>query len=437
MIDFLWGLAGCLVAAGVVGILVNLLLETLTEPATLAPSTSDKVLGFVIGVVTMVALSSAMRALVADPSPFIDQLSLGAGISVVFGAPQFLALGRGHRRDRPSPPLRVSRRPRPRVPAATFAQAVHGHFAAPESRARYVIAAYRRGLIPGEYVPDLAADLAPLLPDGAAAWAELAAHDGGTGLGVTVDRAAQEIGYAPSSEEEWTDAVERLVYAAMCSTDPTVRRATVELLAPTGASPAPEWHESYVRSRVDVLRASIETVFAVRYDRLLTPGVEIRFRDPTVRAHDLIAGYRRGIIFSADVPQAAAEVVADLPGAGLAWTELAMASGTEPRSELLPILDRAAQEIGYDRNDEEAEADLLESAAYRAIVTGAVMAESERLHRLDRIEHDMDYAFERRFDHAPELEALRDVRYICGDNYFEQIASVRTDLAAYLAARYP
>ncbi|WP_147276527.1 hypothetical protein [Tsukamurella tyrosinosolvens] len=290
MIDFLWGLAGCLVAAGVVGILVNLLLETLTEPATLAPSTTDKVLGFVIGVVTMVALSSAMRALVADPSPFVDQLSLGAGISVVFGAPQFLALGRGHRRDRPSPPPRVSRRPRPRVPAATFAQAVHGHFAAPESRARYVIAAYRRGLIPGEYVPDLAADLAPLLPDGAAAWAELAAHDGGTGLGVTVDWAAQEIGYAPSSEEEWTDAVERLVYAAMCSTDPMVRRATVELLAPTGASPAPEWHESYVRSRVDVLRASIETVFAVRYDRLLTPGVEIRFRDPTVRAHDLIAG---------------------------------------------------------------------------------------------------------------------------------------------------
>ena len=61
MIDFLWGLAGCLVAAVVVGILGNLLLETMTDPATLAPSTSDKVLGFVIGVAAMVALSSAPR----------------------------------------------------------------------------------------------------------------------------------------------------------------------------------------------------------------------------------------------------------------------------------------------------------------------------------------------------------------------------------------
>ncbi|WP_147276528.1 hypothetical protein [Tsukamurella tyrosinosolvens] len=62
------------------------------------------------------------------------------------------------------------------------------------------------------------------------------------------------------------------------------------------------------------------------------------------------------------------------------------------------------------------------------------MEQSERLHRLD---HDVDYAFDYRFDHAPELEALRDAQYICGDHYFEQIASVRTDLAAYLAARYP
>ncbi|CAM3889690.1 hypothetical protein ACXYTP_05410 [Tsukamurella ocularis] len=435
MIDFLWGLAGCLVAAVVVGVLLNRVLASVTDSATLAPSTSDKVIGFVIGLGTMMALTSLTQALVSDPSPFVDQLSLGAGLSVVFGAPEFLALGRGHRDDRPSIPAQDSPRPPQRVPAATFPPAVHSRFADPVVRARYVIAAYRRGLIPPEDVPGLAADLAPLLPDGAPAWAELAAHEGGAGLDGTVDRAAREIGYARSPEEERADVVERLVYAAMCSTDPMVRLATVALLAPPVTTRDPELLESDVRWRMESRRAAIEADFAVRYDGLLTPGVERRFRDPTVRAHELIAGYRRGVIFSADVPQLAADIVADLPAAGEAWTELAMASATEPRAELLPILDRAAREIGYHRDDEQAEADLLESAAYRAIVTGEVMAESRRLHRLD--DHDYVIDYDHRFEQAPELEALRDAQYICGDYYFEQIASVRADLARYLAARYP
>jgi hypothetical protein len=178
--------------------------------------------------------------------------------------------------------------------------------------------------------------------------------------------------------------------------------------------------------------------FAARDDGPLTPGVTRRFQDPTVRAGELIAGYRRGMIFSADVPQLAAEVVADLPAAGPAWAELAMASGTEPRSELLPILERAAEEIAYDRSDEQAEADLLESAAYRVVIGGEVMDESRRLQRLDDCTdgYYFDYGFEHRFDQAPELEALRDARYICGDDSDDQIASVRTDLVRYLTSRY-
>lgn len=435
MIDFLWGGAGAAVGTIIVGAVLGAVVAACAGPAksTPAPTTSDKVIGFIAGIVTAVVLMQVLASLVPGSS-FVEKLGLGAGLAVMFGSELLIALVRGHVSTvEPATRTEDARRERLIEPVA-FAPEVHRHFAEPDSRARYVLAAYRQGLIPAEDVPCLAGELAPLLPGDVPAWHELAS---GVGAGVdgAVDRAAREIGYAPTPEEARADVLERLVYRAMTSTDPMVRLATVHLLAPPVAAYAPELPEWDVRRWIESRRLAVVGALAARYDDLLTPGVRQHFEDPTVRARELIAGYRRGVIHSPEVPQFAAEIVADLPGAGEAWTELAMASGAEPRSDLRPVLERAAEEIGYHRTDEEAEEDLLEAAAYRAIATGRVMDESEWLQRLDR--YDYEYEFDHGFAQAPALEALRDARYICGDGYYEQIAAVRADVADYLTARYP
>ena len=69
------------VAAVVVGVLLNRVLASVTDSATLAPSTSDKVIGFVIGLGTMMALTSLTQALVSDPSPF-GELVRGADATI-------------------------------------------------------------------------------------------------------------------------------------------------------------------------------------------------------------------------------------------------------------------------------------------------------------------------------------------------------------------
>ncbi len=396
---------------------------------------ADWIGGLAIALAWSVAVTVVYAAGWPESRAFVDGLTFGIAVAPIAFLPDIVAALRRRRLPEPARALRpVRTTARRSIAPVAFGPEVHSHFAEPEMRARYLVAAYRRRLVPAEFVPALAADLAPVFPAGGRAWAALAEHDGGDGLDDAVDLVAHEIGYLPTPDQERSDAVERLVYMALCSTDPAVRLATVELLAPPIAIPdsGPQ-----VRWRIESRQAEIEQAFAVRYDGLLTPGVERHFTDPTVRARELIAGFRRGVIFSPEVPQWAARVVADLPGAGEAWTELAMAHGTEPRSELLPILDRAAEEIGYARSDEEAEADLLESAAYRAILTGEVARESERLRRLERDQDNDDHPFDYRFDQAPELEALRDAEYICGDDYFQQVASVRAALGAYLAARYP
>lgn len=402
---------------------------------------TDWVLGILATVLWGIAVTTFCDAWWPAAPAFVDAAVSGIGVAPVVFMPDIVAALRHRRRPESAVPSTASvfesRRPPRAIEPVNFSPPVHRHFAEPSVRARYVIAAHRHGLIPAECVRGLAADLAPLLPDGAPAWAALAATDDTARMDGAVDAAAEEIGYVPSPEEERADAVERLVYIALCSTDPTVRLATVELLAPPVQAREPEMPEWDVRSRIESRRAAVVGALEVRYDDVLTPGVQRHFTDPTVQAGELIAGYRRGVVLSADLPQLAAEVVADLPGAGEAWTELAMASGTEPRSELLPILDRAADEIAYSRTDEQAEADLIEGAAYRVIVEGRVMDESTRLNHLERYDlHFDDYDFDYGFHHAPALEALRDARYICGDGYYEQIASVRADLATYLTSRY-
>ena len=252
----------------------------------------------------------------------------------------------------------------------------------------------------------------------------MARWQGGEGLVDAVDRAAGEIGYAPSDEEECAEVVERLVYWALCSDDPRVRREVLEVLGET-VEPRTTFEDIGFRAaRVSGLRELLQSRFDSAYVIRLSDDVHRRFTGPTGRAVDLISGYRTGVIPSADVPRLAALVIADLPGAGQAWAELAMASADEPRSELLPILDRAAEEIGYARTPQEVEVDALEGAAYRAVVNGSEVEESRRLHR---IEFD--------FDHARELEELRHAWYLpVADD--TRLARVRGELAAYLARRY-
>ena len=169
-----------------------------------------------------------------------------------------------------------------------------------------------------------------------------------------------------------------------------------------------------------MLQSRFDSAYGVR----LGEGVHRRFAGPTASAVDLIAGYRIGAIPSADVPRLAARIIADLPGAGQAWAELAMASDAEPRSELIPILDRAAEELGYVRSPREVELDVLEGAAYRAVVDGTEVEESTWLQRID---------FD--FDHARALEELRVAWCLPGADD-ARLARVRAELAAYLAGQY-
>lgn len=429
MIDFLWGLAGALVAAVAVGVLLNLVLEVVAAPATLRPTTSDKVLGFVIGVTVMVALTSATMAITADPSAFVDQLSLGAGLAAVFGSPPFFALARGHRTT--PAPRRGSdtRRPGRFVPPAAFSEAVRRRFSSPDIRARYVIAAYRRGLIPAQYLPGLAAELAPLLPFDAPAWNELAEHDG-DGLDDVVDRAAREIGFAATPEEQWEEVVERLVHHAMSSSDPAVRSATAELLAPPVAPVADVLAEGDPRrygrwERSTQLRAAIADALNARYEERLGEAVRRRFADPTVRARYLVAAYRHRLIPAAAVPGAAAEIFVDLPGADEAWTELAMAANDAWRSDLDPIMDRAAAEIDYEADARSEAIAIVEMAAYRAVVADDVMGQAEPL---------WDEGYDSYVPAA--FDDFLDVHVIYGFDVPEQLARIRSDLATHLNDRY-
>lgn len=384
---------------------------------------SDRVVGG-MAVLAMLILVTLIANHVWPHRPsFVRGALSGIVVGAVAFLPDVVAALRQRRRTTPRLPARPVVTGLPAVVPAEFADAVHRHFAEPMVRARYVIAAYRRGLIAPGFVPGLAADLAPLLPDGAA-WSGLAGWQGGEGLDDAVDRAAAEIGYVPSGEEGRGEVVERLVYWALCSDDPRLRRDVLELLGET-VEPRTTFEDIGFRAaRVSGLREMLQSRFDSAYAIRLSEGVHRRFTGPIGRAVDLISGYRTGVISSADVPRLAALVIADLPGAGQAWAELAMASADEPRSELLPILDRAAEEIGYERTPQEVEVDALEGAAYRAVVNGSEVEESRRL---NRIEFD--------FDHARELEELRYAWYLpVADD--TRLARVRGDLAAYLARRY-
>lgn len=208
MIDFLWGLAGATVGMLVTSLILMLVLAVVPGPSDVAPTWSDRVVGVIAGTVAAVMLSGLVRSLVPDPSKFVDNLGLGAGIAAIFGAEVLMARARGHvETARTASSALVTgpdgaRAPGQYVPPARFSSAVHRRFAAPEARARYVIAAYRRGLLPAQYVPGLAAELAPLLPfPGAPAWRELAEYDG-DGLDGVVDRAARAIDYVPTPDQE-------------------------------------------------------------------------------------------------------------------------------------------------------------------------------------------------------------------------------------------
>ncbi|MGC5026056.1 hypothetical protein ACLQ3K_14980 [Tsukamurella sp. DT100] len=383
----------------------------------------DLVLGGVAAFAALLVVTLIANRVWPHRPAFVRGALSGAVVGAVAWLPDVVAALRHRKGATQRPSVSPGSTPRPVVVPAEFADAVHRHFAEPTVRARYVIAAYRRGLLAPGFVPGLAADLAPLLPDGDA-WAGLAGWQGGEGLDDAVDRAAGEIGYAPSTEEERDDVVERLVYWALCSDDPRARRDVLELLG-EAVEPRTTFEDIGFRTeRVKGLRELLQSRFDSAYGVRLGEGVHRRFTGPTAGAVDLIAGYRTGMIFSADVARIAALVIAELPGAGQAWAELAMASADEPRSELLPIVDRAAEEIGYERTPQEVEIDVLEGAAYRAVVHGSEVEESQRLHR---IEFD--------FDHARELEELRDAWYLPGADD-TRLARVRGDLAAYLARRY-
>lgn len=342
----------------------------------------DRAVGLLIGVVWIVLITLVRDRFWPDRSRFLDGLFVGFGFGPLAFAADIGAVVR-HRRAKAtegSAPAAPEPRPEHRfvVPVA-FSEVVQYHFADPIVRARYVIAAYRRGLIAPEYVPGLAADLAPLLPDGA--WAELAGWRDAEGMDAVVDRAAGEIGYELTDQEERDEVTERLIYAALCSTDPEVLRGTAEQLGLLVDRPLTFDDIRFRSARVSSVRASLEGYFDAAHGTRLDVGVHRHFAQPAVRARHLIAAYRRDRIGSAEVPHIAAEVLADLPGAGPAWTELAMASPTAWRSDLAPIVDRAATEIGYDRADEEAI--LVEHDLYRGLVDGDVVERSWRIWGVD------------------------------------------------------
>lgn len=388
----------------------------------------DWILGIVVTLVWMVLVTSASDAVWPDLPPFVDAVISGVGVAPVAFVPEIIAAMR--RRRRPAP-VSVTRSPTSlraaRVPVARFSETVHAHFANPTIRARYVIAAYRRGMIPAEYVPGLAASLAPLLSDGA--WADLAAVSG-DGLDAAVARAAHSIGYAPTPDEELAEAVERLIYTALCSTDPGLRLATVEFLAPP-AQPvrtllAKDDPRLYcLAEQASGLRAEIADVFNTRYAPPLPEGVGQRFEDPMVRARHLIAAYRHDLIRSGAVPSATAAFFVDLPGAGEAWTELAMASNDACRAGIDPIMERAAAEIDYDAEERDEAIAIVEMAAYRAIVDDDVLGQGNSL---------WDKGYETM---VPEVfREFLAVYGIYGFDVPEQTARIRADLAVYLNDRY-
>jgi hypothetical protein len=242
-----------------------------------------------------------------------------------------------------------------------------------------VIAAYRRGLIAAEHVPDLAADIAPLLPDGAQAWAAVAGCEG-AGLDDLIHLAAQEIDYAPTADEERAEVVDRLVYTALAGKDVRTSIEILRLIAP-GSEAVKGSHDGDVFARMSGRRAAIESYYEAAHAVDLAPGVHRHFDDPTVRAGRLLSAYRRDWIGSADLPGAAAELLMELPAAGAAWTELAGASSKESRWDLEPIVERAAAEIGFDGAAEVAV--LIEYELYRGLVDGDVVRRAGRIWALD------------------------------------------------------
>lgn len=436
MIDFLWGLAGSMVGMIVTSVILACVLAAVPGSDTAAPTRGDKVIGFILGVVAIVVFTGVVRSMVGDPSEFVDKLGFGAGLAIVFGVETLIARIRGHEAaPSGSTPLvtRAGRGERPGwfVVPAVFSEAVHRRMSAPEARARYVVAAYRRGLLPARYVPGLAAELAPLLPFyGAPAWRALAEHDGDGLDDELVDRAARAIDYIVTPEQEWADAVERLVYMAMSGSDPAARRATAELLTPPLGPLVAALGEADPRrydrwERAVELRATIADAYNARYEAPVAEAVRRRFEDPTVRARHLIAGYRHELIRAGDMPSAAAEFFVDLPGAGEAWTELAMAPNDVWRSDLDPIVDRAAAEIGYDADESDESVAIVEMAAYRAVVDDDVKGQGGPLW-----EKGLD-------DRVPAVfREFLDVHAIYGFDVPEQLACIRSDLATYLNDRY-
>ncbi|MDP0397196.1 hypothetical protein [Tsukamurella strandjordii] len=393
----------------------------------------DYVIGYPAGVALMLLFTRWYNSQFPDPPVFIEGIGFGIGIGFVLNGPDVIgAFRRRPRRDETAemsaPALTSVQIRRLDVPVARFGADVEEHFADPVVRGRYVIAAYRRGLLSDAELPPAVAGLGDLGP----AWVELATP-AVTSAGGTVERAAADIGYDRSADEADADVTTQLIHYALRTGDARRYREALIALAPsvelaTVVKDEPEWMRSHRR---DGLRESIIDDLDARFGPQLTDTVHAHFADPTTRAHDLIVSYRLQAMPSADVPQRAAEVIADLPGAGEAWTELAMASSTSPRSELEPILDRAAEEIGYHRDPLAAECDLYEAAAYRAVVDCRVREESQRLWALT---WNDDVYLEG--GHDPALEGLRDAHAAAGDDYHDQIRDTRHHLIDYLNAHY-
>ncbi|ADG78939.1 putative protein OS=Tsukamurella paurometabola (strain ATCC 8368 / DSM / CCUG 35730 /CIP 100753 / JCM 10117 / KCTC 9821 / NBRC 16120 / NCIMB 702349/ NCTC 13040) OX=521096 GN=Tpau_2332 PE=4 SV=1 [Tsukamurella paurometabola] len=340
---------------------------------------------------------------------FLDGVVFGIAVVPIAFLPD-VAYTIRHRRDTEpaeisAPGAKPERNRRIDLPVAGFGADVEAHFADPMVRARYVIAAHRRGLISDTDLPHAAAGLGDL----------------------------SEIGYDRTQEQADADVAEQLIYYALRTGDARRHREALVALEPTvdvstRARDEPEWMRIHRRER---LREGLIDYFDARYGPQLTETVHTHFADPTVRAHALIAAYRFHATPSGDVPQRAAELIADLPGAGEAWTELAMAPPTSARSDIEPILDRAADEIGYCRTPAEAERDLYEAAAYRAVVESSVSDEARRLWELSMRD---DVYFEGAVD--PALTALLWAHTAAGDDIDDQIRDTRHTLIAYLNGRY-
>lgn len=379
-----------------------------------------------------VVFTIAARVLWPGTPRFLDGVLFGIATVPIAFLPDVVYTIR-HRRD---PETAEMSAPAPKsehfrrfgVPVAGFGADVEAHFADPVVRGRYLIAAYRRGLIPGADLPRAVAGLGDLGPG----WAHLASADAAS-VGEAIERAAADIGYDRTPQQADADVAEQLIHYALRTGDVRRHREALSALDPTAelhpiVRDEPEW---LARDRRDKLRENLIDELDARYGPQLSDSVHTHFADPTVRAHDLIVSYRVHVTPSRAVPQRAAELIADLPGAGEAWTELAMAAPTSARSELEPILDRAADEIGYRRTPAEAERDLYEAAAYRAVVETGVREEARLLWELSMrddvfLEGDID----------PALRGLHDAHAAAGDDYDTQIRDTRHTQIDYLNDRY-